>query len=95
MRPVSVKITLPQRIRIFSCSEGDQEGGRLFRTGKELPATTVIRIWSADFFQYDHREVEAVPFRYCGTLFYFLLEEIYDPLLKERIKRIEHFAIAA
>ena len=93
MKLASVKITLPQRIRTFTRSEGDQ--GRLFRTGKELPAAAVIRIWPADFFQYDHREVEAVPFRYCGTLFYFLLEEIYDPLLKERIKRIEHFAIAA
>lgn len=79
---VTQTIVLPEPQRYF-----ERSGGQLSQTGQKVPANIRLEVGQIISAIYDHRDQEAVPFRYLGKTFYLLLDEILVPRLRERLRR--------
>lgn len=56
----------------------------LRNTTTALPAGTCIHVGETITMVYDHRDLHAVPFIYCGSAGFFLLSEVERSLKKPR-----------
>ncbi len=87
-----MKITLPANVRYFAGRDGTRQ---LFQTGKVMPAgVTITLIMPIRILFYDHRDQEAIAFRFNGETFYFLVHEIRIAGLVEKLRDRQRLSIA-
>ncbi|MBP7811981.1 MAG: hypothetical protein KA054_04030 [Candidatus Moranbacteria bacterium] len=81
---MGIKITLPVDVRYFTKATDSRQ---LCRTDKVIPAGSVIRLQgSIQSVVYDHRDQEAIAFRFNKKVYYFLIHEIRIADLKKQIR---------
>lgn len=86
-----MRITLPADVRYFAGRDGTRQ---LFQAGKVMPAgVTITLIMPILTLFYDHRDQEAIAFRFNGETFYFLVHEIRIAGLVERLRHRPHLAV--
>ena len=91
-KPATILVTMTHSARLFRVADNQVQ---LYHTDRIIIEGSKIRIWSPEQKSYDHRIQLAVPCMYLSRLGYILLDEIHDPFLKERMRLLRRFSIAA
>lgn len=91
-KPATIMVTMTHSVRLFRLADNQVQ---LCHTQRNIIEGSKIRIWPPEQKSYDHRIQTAVPCVYLSRPGFILLDEIRDPFLKERMRLLRRFSIAA
>jgi len=92
VKPATIMVTMTHLVRLFRMADNKVQ---LCHTDRIVIEGSKIRIWPPEQKSYDHRIQLAMPCVYLSRPGYILFDEIHDPFLKERMRLLRRFSIAA